>query len=208
TTAVLEPIGVPGESGAAFGGVTKIYVTHFRLPTTGKYWLLAAPVGGPAIQGIANVVVKAKSPTLEVGDRAIPSNTPTIASTHGNFRALTTRKPPDRDLLRYSVAASLHAHVPFVLVFATPAFCTSRTCGPVVDVVDAIRKQVEGSGIRFIHVEIYKDNNPQKGENQWVHEWRLPTEPWTFLVGRDGRVKARFEGSFSVAELAAAVREH
>src|SRR5205823_12388500 len=116
--------------------------------------------------------------------------------------------PPARALVRPSDAASLPAQRPSVLGLAPPAFCTSRTCGPVVDVVDAIRKQVEGSGIRFIHVEIYKDNNPQKGENQWVHEWRLPTEPWTFLVGRDGRVKARFEGSFSVAELAAAVREH
>jgi hypothetical protein len=75
-----------------------------------------------------------------------------------------------------------------------------------VDVVDAVRRQFSGSGVRFIHVEIYKDNDPQKGQNQWVAEWRLPSEPWAFLVGRDGRVKARFEGSFSVGELAAAVK--
>ena len=43
--------------------------------------------------------------------------------------------------------------------------------------------------------------------NQWVREWGLPSEPWIFLVGRDGRVKARFEGSVSAAELTAAVRK-
>jgi hypothetical protein len=205
---VLEPIGVPGESAPAAGGMTKIYVAHFSLPRTGRYWLVAEPVGGAPIQAVGNVIVTRKSRAPEVGDRAIPSRTPTIASTHGNFRALTTRRPPDKALLRYSVADSLRAHVPFVLVFATPEFCTSRTCGPVVDVVDAVRRRLTGKGIRFIHVEIYKNNNPANGENRWVREWGLPSEPWIFLVGRDGRVKARFEGSVSVAELAAAVEKN
>src|SRR5205807_10025441 len=162
-------------------------------PSTGKYWVVTQPVGGETIQGMANLIVAAKSRVPEVGDRAIPSKTPTIASTHGNLRALTTARPPDRELLQYSVADSLGAHVPFVVAFATPAFCTSRTCGPVVDVVDAVRRQLAGSGVRFIHVEIYKGNNPSKGQNRWVHEWRLPSEPWIFLVGRDDRVTARFE---------------
>jgi hypothetical protein len=142
-----------------------------------------------------------------VGEKAFPSRTPTIASSGGDLKALTTRTPPDVGLLRYSVADSLAAHVPFVVTFATPLFCTSRTCGPVVDVVDAVHKQFAGSGVRFIHVEIYKDNQPPE-TNQWVKEWTLPTEPWVFLVGRDGRIKARFEGSVSKPELAAAVRRY
>jgi len=48
--------------------------------------------------------------------------------------------------------------------------------------------------------------DPRKGENRWVREWRLPSEPWTFLVGRDGRIKAKFEGSISAQELESAVR--
>jgi hypothetical protein len=104
------------------------------------------------------------------------------------------------------VASSLRAHRPFVLVFATPRWCESQTCGPVVDVVDAARRRFAGRGISFIHVEIYRDNNPVRGYNQWVKEWHLPSEPFTFLVGRDGRIKARFEGSVSAGELAAAVR--
>ena len=77
-----------------------------------------------------------------------------------------------------------------------------------VDVADAVRKQFAGTRIRFIHVEVYKDNDPAKGFNRWFRQWRLPTEPWTFLVGADGRIKAKFEGSVGRAELEAAVRQY
>ena len=71
-----------------------------------------------------------------------------------------------------------------------------------------MRKQFAGSGVRFIHVEVYEQNNPQLGPNRWFKQWHLPSEPWTFAVGSDGRIKAKFEGSFSADELAAAVRHH
>ena len=204
TTATLEHIGLPG-SAPAGGDVTSIYVAHFRAQRPGVYWLLARPIGGLRIGGVHDVDVKARSVTPAIGARALPSHTPTLAS--APLRLLTTSVPPDRPLLRYSVADSLRAHVPFVLTFATPRFCSSRTCGPVVDVVGAARRAFAGTGIRFIHVEIYRDNIPTKGENEWVRQWHLPTEPWTFLVGRDGRVKAKFEGAISLGELSAAIRK-
>jgi hypothetical protein len=203
TTARLVPIGIPGQSEAATGGARSIYVAHFRIPEAGKYTFVAQPRGA-AIQVVGNLEVKKKTKAPDVGDRAIPSQTPTLASTGGDRAALTTANPPDRRLLRYSIADSLAKHLPFVVAFATPKFCTSRTCGPVVDVMQAVRQRFRS--VRFIHVEIYTDNNPAQGENRWVKEWRLPSEPWVFVVGRDGRIKARFEASVSVAELAAAVR--
>jgi hypothetical protein len=203
TVAKLEPIGVPG--GYSEPHADSIYVAHVRLARPGRYWLLARPKGGDVrIGGIHDVDVKSHSAAPAVGARAFPSKTPTLGT--APIRMLTTRIPPDRELLRYSVAGSLAAHVPFVVVFATPRFCSSRTCGPVVDVVDRVRQRFAGTSIRFIHVEIYEDNDPAKGENKWVGQWRLPTEPWTFLVGRDGRIKAKFEGSVSASELGAAVR--
>ena len=203
TVAHLERIGVPGGEGAA--DVTRIYVAQVRIQRSGTYWLLARPVGGSVrISGIRDLEVRPRTATPAVGARAIPSRTPTLGT--APIEKLTTRVPPDRALLRYSVAGSLRAHVPFVLAFATPRYCTSRTCGPVVDVVNSVRKTFARSRIRFIHVEIYRDNVPSKGENQWVRQWRLPTEPWIFLVGADGRIKAKFEGAVSRGELATAVR--
>jgi hypothetical protein len=205
--AALERIGVPGKSEATAAHATEIYVTHLNAPRPGKYWVLAEPVGaGRPVQAIGNVIVARRSSEPAVGAAAIASRTPTIESTNGDLARLTTATPPDRALLRHSVAQSLAARKPFVVVFATPKLCTSRTCGPVVDVVDAVRRRFARTDIRFIHVEIYENNDPTRGYNQWVKEWRLPSEPWTFLVGRDGRIKAKFEGSVSVRELAAAVR--
>ena len=92
-----------------------------------------------------------------------------------------------------------------MVAFATPKYCTSRTCGPVVDVVSEVRRRQSDAGVRFIHVEIYEDNDPTKGQNPWVREWKLPSEPWVFLVGADGKIAARFEGTVSVRELDEAV---
>ena len=77
-----------------------------------------------------------------------------------------------------------------------------------MDVVEAARKLFEARGIRFIHVEVYQGNDPAQGYNRWMRQWGLASEPWVFLVGRDGRVKAKFEGSVSTAELVAAIRAH
>ena len=200
--AKLEPIGVPGGDTADANG---IYVAQVATPTAGRYWFMAEPVGGTKIQALGNMVVRKKSLAPSVGDRAIPSKTPTLASTGGDLSALTTARHPDRALYQVSVAQALAAHEPFVLAFATPQYCQSRTCGPVVDVVSAVRKKASSKGVRFIHVEIYSDNDPAKGVNKWVSQWRLPTEPFTFVVDRTGAIRTKFEGAFSAAELERAV---
>ncbi|HWH06834.1 MAG TPA: hypothetical protein VNT23_10435 [Gaiellaceae bacterium] len=205
TIARAEPIGVDGDHDA---DADEIFVAHLELERPGKYWLLAEPIGGRKIQAIGNVVVAERPAAPAVGDRAIPSETPTLESTGGDLQRLTTQKPPDRALLQSSIAAALEAKAPFVVVFATPLYCQTRTCGPVVDVVSAVRQRHESSGIRFIHVEIHEDLDPAKGVNEWVKEWKLPAEPFTFLVGADGVIRERFEGTFSVRELDEAVRKH
>ena len=202
TTARLERIGVAGVSEPASGGVTRIYVAHLQIPRPGRFWLVTQP-DGSKIKGIGVFDVRAKLPVPAVGDRAPVSRTPTLGD--APVGKLTTADPPDRALLRYSIAGSVTAHKPFVVTFATPRFCTSRTCGPVVDVVEAVRRRFS-SRVRFIHVEVYKRTRPALGYNRWMRQWGLRSEPWTFVVGRDGRVKAKFEGSVSVQELESAVR--
>ncbi len=203
TTARLEPIGVPGGESAGVGG---IYVATITTPKAAKYWFMAEPVGGAKIQALGNIVVEQKSAAPSVGDRAIPSKTPTLASTGGDLTALTTSRRPDRALYETSVAQAMAAREPFVVAFATPQFCQTRTCGPTVDVVSAARKaQPASSDVRFIHVEVYRDNDPAKGVNQWVKQWRLPTEPFTFVVDGSGVIRTKLEGAYSLAELERAI---
>jgi hypothetical protein len=205
TEAKLERIGLPGGDVA---DATHIYVASLSLPRAGKYWFMAEPEGGPTkVQALGNVTVVKNDSPPDVGDPAVASNTPTLASTGGDTSALTTRTPPDESLLRYSVADSLEAGIPFVVTFATPKYCSSRTCGPVVDVVEEVSRRFEGENVRFIHVEVFEDNDPAKGFNEWLQEWNLPTEPWTFVVDGSGTIVERFEGTVSVDELETAVRD-
>ena len=201
--AKLERIGVPG---GAEADSSHIYVIHLPLVKPGTYWLLAEPAGGAPVQAVGNVEVVRKGSAPRIGDRAPASVTPTLASAGGDAASITTRIPPDVTLLRTSIRQAVESREPFVVTFSTPKFCASRTCGPVVDVVEAVARRFEGSGVRFIHAEVYEDNDPAKGYASWMREWHLRTEPWTFVVDERGRIAERFEGPVSVAELEEAVR--
>lgn len=180
-----------------------LYVAHIRFDEPRRYGLLVQTADG-AIQGYATVEVKAKSTSPAVGSKAPASDTPTIRDAPAE--EITTARPPDTNLLRYSISDTLRAKQPFVVVFATPAFCASRTCGPTVDVVEEVRRRI-GNRARFIHVEVYEKNDPKLGVNRWMHEWTLPTEPWVFVVDDRGVIRAKFEGTASVRELETAVRQ-
>lgn len=100
-TARLEPIGVPGGSTADVGS---IYITSLETPTSGTYWFLAEPVGGRRIQALGTLVVRKRSAAPSIGDRALATRSPTLASTKGNLTALTTSRRPDRALYERSIA--------------------------------------------------------------------------------------------------------
>ena len=199
SSAKLERIGIPG---GAEADATHIFVARVRLREPGTYWFMAEPEGGKSpVQALGNIVVSADDPEPGPGDSAPFSDTPTLASVGGDASKITTRTPPDEMLLEHSVAQSLRSRIPFVVTFSTPKYCTSRTCGPTVDVVEEVARRFEDRDVRFIHVEVFEDNDPAKGFNRWMREWSLETEPWTFVVGADGKIVERYEGPVSVAEL-------
>jgi hypothetical protein len=152
---------------------------------------------------IGELPIGSRNGPPRVGQPAIKVHTQTGADVGGDLTKLSTRVPPPRDMLASDFADVL-GKKPVVLLFATPALCQSRTCGPVVDIAEQVRAQ-NGKGVTFIQQEIYQDNDPGKPYRPQVLAWRLPTEPWAFVIDRRGKVAARFEGVFSVGELARAV---
>lgn len=197
-----HPLGTAPHDHADFDD---LYVATVDFPAPGRYWLLAQPRGA-AIQGLGTLDVLQESFSPPVGSKAIPSRNPTTEDFPAEL--ISTADPPHDELLRYSIADSIEAGVPFVVAFATPAFCQTRACGPTVDTLDKLREELSDSGVRFIHVEVYEDNDPNMGVNEWMGEWDLPTEPWVFVVDGDGVIRAKFEGSVSLDELREAVEAH
>jgi hypothetical protein len=91
-------------------------------------------------------------------------------------------------------------------LFATPQFCQSRVCGPVVDVAEQVKEQY-GDQAAIIHMEIYNDNDPSKGVRPQVRAFHLPSEPWLLAIDRKGTIRAELEGAFGVDRLTEVVRE-
>jgi len=200
---IVAADGVPREE----GDVDQILVAHPAIPRPGGWYMVATyTVDGKPSSAHTGLSLLAKERSPAVGEPAPRSETPTLRSTGGDLAALSTAERPERALLEHSVAESIDDRVPFVVVFATPRFCQSRLCGPVVEIVAQVQRELRASGMRFIHVEVYDGNDPENGTNAWFREWRLETEPWVFVVGGDGRVRSKFEGSVSPRELEAAAR--
>ncbi len=138
-----------------------------------------------------------------VGEKAPVVSTPTAASVGGDLAKIDTRQPPssmhDADL------KDVLGSKPAIVVFATPAFCASRVCGPVVDVAEQVKAE-SGDGIQFIHMEVFNDNDPSKGIRPQLAAFGLPTEPWVFAIGSDGRIVQRTEGALGIREMTGIVR--
>jgi len=130
-------------------------------------------------------------------------HTPTSEDVGGDLGKITTRIPPDtQNEVDY---ADVLGKEPIVLLFATPQFCQSRVCGPVADVTEQV-KQLYGDKAKFIHMEIYNDNDPNKGVRPQVKAFHLPSEPWLFAIDQSGRIEAEIEGAFGVEELTRTVK--
>jgi hypothetical protein len=147
--------------------------------------------------------VVASSPIPGVGQKAPKISTPTVQSVGGDVKSIDTRVPPGT--MHDVDYADAYGKRPILLLFSTPALCQVRVCGPVVDIAEQVKASHKGD-IAFIHMEIYNDNQIERGLRPQVTAFHLETEPWAFAIDRHGRVAARLEGAFSETELQEAVK--
>ena len=177
------------------------------LPAAGAWTaVVTMQVAGKTVAASNQFSILPKEATPAVGTAAPTARTPTLKDVGGDGTKISTARPLDTTLLHDSVPDLLAAHRPFVVAFATPQFCTSRICGPVVDIVKNVQRDLRGTDMAFVHAEIYTDLDPSKGAAPWVLAWALPTEPWVFVVNARGIITAKFEGAVTRAELEAAAR--
>jgi hypothetical protein len=185
---------------------TVVYTTNIDFTSNGE-WRIAALIK----QGDETVATQLPSVTVgefkgvpRVGQKAPKIHTPTPADVGGDLSKITTRVPPDTQN-RVDYADALGKE-PIFLLFATPQFCQSRVCGPVVDVAEQVKDQF-GDKAAFIHMEIYNDNDPSKGVRPQVRAFHLPSEPWLFAIDRQGVIQAEVEGAFGVDRMTKTVED-
>jgi hypothetical protein len=186
------------------GAATSVYVVpRVEIKRPGELEALALIRRGGKLEGtrVPSFVVGQFAKIPDVGDPAPRIHTPT-AEEVGDISEIETRIPPDS--MHETDFADVLAKKPILLIFATPQFCQSRVCGPTVDIAEEVKSRI-GDQAAFIHMEVFNENDPGKGVRPQLRAFHLETEPWAFVVGRDGRIAARFEGAFAADELTRAV---
>ena len=180
-------------------GERGIYVTRVDLPEAGAWGVevQAALPEGAVPTARASFEVKLQSATPAIGSPAPPSNTP-VAATPTEVEKICSARPVD-NLHHISVADALAQQRPFAVLLSTPAFCSSKMCGPALNVMQDLA-DTYASGGNFIHVELFEGGQPPTYVPA-VKEWGLPSEPWLFLVDTNGTIAHKFDAVITRAEV-------
>jgi hypothetical protein len=188
------------------GAAGVVYSTQLTFPSDGDWRIAAILKEGGELKGalLPSVAVGEFKKVPKAGQKAPLIHTPTAQDVHGDLSKITTRIPPDSQ--NKEDYADALGKDPIVLLFATPQFCQSRVCGPVVDVAEQAKHEF-GDKAAFIHMEIYNDNDPAKHPRPQVRRFHLPTEPWLFTIDRNGVVKDAVEGAFGLKLMHEAVEK-
>ncbi len=194
-------------------GAGGVYTTNLNFDRPGNWGIGVAvtQAEGPARTGSARVSVLEASRTPALGALAPRSRSKTSRDVTG-LEQLTTDAQPDRALYEMTIAEALDSGIPLVVTFATPAYCTTATCGPQLEVIKESKSRHHGKA-NYIHVEVYDNPQDIQGDlsnaklSPTLVEWGLPSDPWTFVIDAEGLVFAKFEGFATPEELEEAVLE-
>ena len=122
---------------------------------------------------------------------------PTVHDSLG-VNPICTRQPPC-PLHTVSLSDVIGGGKPVAVLFATPALCQTRYCGPVLDELLAARAPYENQ-IVFVHVEIYASLTGNQ-ESPTVTAWNLPYEPFLFTIDGTGTIQGRLDSAFGRDEI-------
>jgi hypothetical protein len=195
----------------ARGGSKGVYVVRLNVDKPGNWLLLAVGkpdgatrelYGGAAYPAVARV----SGPTP--GGEAISVATPTVADHRGVepfcTRVDTAANPAPCSMHAVSLDVALGNGKPTVFNIGTPKFCTSQTCGPVIDVIQTVAMEFAGR-VNFVHAEVYRDDKPDTIQRQLLAPapaaWGLTAEPITYWIKPDGTITERIVGPVDVAEV-------
>jgi hypothetical protein len=219
TNALYHPVGAsePGERlhrhadgtrhvHRAASDVRGLYVTRLTFARPGPWGIevQARDDSGSLATARITVTVSNSPQTPALGTPA-PRSRNLVAADVRDLRQIDTSQKPDPRLHQIRIADAIAQRKPQLIVFATPQFCTSRMCGPVVDIVRQLLPEYN-KRVAFTHQEIWQDFASKK-VFPTVEEWRLVSEPWIFVVDGEGIIQGKFEGLVTVRELEQALQQ-
>ena len=179
------------------------YAAEVEFPSPGN-WLVAAVVDAGGRRGAGRGAVPvADKVVAQVGSKALATPT-VVAKGKNDLPKVCTRNPPCT-MHDISLDKAIRSGRPTAVSFSTPLFCSSQMCGPAVDELLLVARDV-GEAANFVHVEIYPNvEKPEKPVKAFT-TWGFDSEPWTIVIDAKGVIRARFEGPVTGAEISEALR--
>jgi hypothetical protein len=223
-TATATYVAVPGTSTSGDGpalsaGDLGVYEAEDVTFDAAGLWhaTIAAEIDGVARELATDFVVTDASPIPAPGDPAPRTENLTLDSRGASDASVDSMAGggggiPDPELHRWTIADAVEQGRPALVLFGTPAHCTSRFCGPEVEELQRLAAAYPDRAV-YIHVEIWKDFEGQV-VNRAAADWllrELPdgtpemTEPWLYLIDAHGIVADRWGSLFDATEVAAAL---
>jgi hypothetical protein len=167
-----------------------------EITEVGTYGLVAT-VDGVEVNTKFSIVEPSAVPIPQPGDQMVPVATPTDANAQG-VNPICTREP-ECDLHQLALTDALKQGKPVAFLIATPAYCQTAACGPVLDVLLGQESEF-GDRVQMVHAEVYTDSS-LANTTQAVHDYRLSFEPVLYLAGADGVIHTRLDSIFDETEL-------
>ena len=178
--------------------------TEFTQPGAWGALLIVRPRGAAPYAVQLPFRVVADSPVPRVG-QAAPRSRNLIGRDDPTLATIDSARPHD-GMHELTIADAVQSRKPTVILFATPGFCETATCGPDLQVAQALQARY-GDRANFIHIETPSNAAAPQGQRPTMDEWQFTSEPWLILVDRDGVIAERFEGGLTVAEVEPALQK-
>lgn len=200
-----------GETHVHEVGEVGVYVTRVDFPVAGPWQVfVSGTVDDMTLEPqpyLFQVHESSQSPAI--GEPAPQSVQMTIDDVE-DISEIDTSPVPNPEMHDMTIADAVTSGRPTVIVFATPAFCTSQICGPTKEVVDSLYPEYQDE-VNFVHVEPYDVVRARNGDCManfsdcvvplMSEEWGLMSEPWVFTVDAEGNIAGKFEGVVGETEL-------
>lgn len=183
------------------------YPIRFTPAKAGNF-TVAATVDGSEVTATFTVGAKGSSDVPGPTD-PLPSMQSPTTEDHLGVDPICTQDP-QCPLHATSLDVSLGEAKPVVYLVATPKFCQTGVCGPVLDVLEKTAADYTDK-ITFIHQEVYQSaaEAAEKGATatltSQVQELHIQSEPVLFITDADGVIRHRLDSVYDHTELSEAL---
>jgi hypothetical protein len=194
-----QPLGAPIKAELHRQGIPRPYFpVIFSPPGEGVFSFQTTVNGSPAE---ATIQIPPATTVTSPGQPMPALDTPTVADQRG-VQLLCTRSPacPLHDI---TLREALAAGTPVAFIVATPAFCQTAICGPVLDVL--LGQKDAFPQVKMLHAEVYPTEAAAAPGVQeltdTVKAFGLTFEPVLYLVKPGGTIVKRIDTIFDGVEL-------